>query len=185
VISATITASFNSPPTGRWRQGDSTEAGGGPLFDMGVHAIDAIARIVGPIERVAAYLDRRVHAYPAEDTATLLLRFASGAHGVVQSHYNCQQNALEIQGSAGRIWSSAWWGRDFAGDLHLQRGSEVTDFTLPQVNVYVPQIEHISACVLTGETPVISGQRGRANIAVIRAALESARSGTTMAVAHV
>jgi 1,5-anhydro-D-fructose reductase (1,5-anhydro-D-mannitol-forming) len=184
VISATITASFNSPPVGRWRQSDSTEAGGGPLFDMGVHAIDAIARLVGPIERVAAYLDQRVHAYAAEDSATLLLRFASGAHGVVQSHYNCQQNALEIQGSMGRIWSSAWWGRDFAGDLHLQRGGEVTDFALPQVNVYVPQIEHISACALSGELPIISGQRGRANIAVIRAAIESARSGTTVAVAH-
>jgi len=184
VISATITASFNSPPSGRWRQSDSTEAGGGPLFDMGVHAIDAITRIVGPIERVAAYLDGRVHAYATEDTATLLLRFASGAHGVVQSHYNCQQNALEIQGSAGRIWSSAWWGRDFAGDLHVQLGSEVTDFTLPQVNVYVPQIEHLSACALSGELPIISGQRGRANIAVIRAAIESARSGTAVAVAH-
>ncbi len=184
VISATITASFNSPPVGRWRQSDSTEAGGGPLFDMGVHAIDAIARIVGPIERVAAYLDRRVHAYAAEDSATLLLRFACGAHGVVQSHYNCHQNTLEIQGSDGRIWSSAWWGRDFAGDLHLQRGSEVTDFTLQQVNVYVPQIEHISECVLRGETPVISGQRGRASIAVIRAAIESARSGAAVAVAH-
>jgi predicted dehydrogenase len=151
---------------------------------MGVHAIDAIARIVGPIERVSAYLNHRVYSYEAEDSATLLLRFACGAHGVVQSHYNCYQNALEIQGSAGRIWSSAWWGRDFAGDLHLQRGSEVTEFTLPQVNVYVPQIEHVSACVQTGDTPAISGQRGRANIAVIRAALESARSGAAVAVAH-
>jgi predicted dehydrogenase len=102
----------------------------------------------------------------------------------VQSHYNCQQNALEIQGSMGRIWSSAWWGRDFAGDLHLQCGSEITHFTLPQVNVYVPQIEHISACVQGGELPVISGERGRANIAVIRAAIESARSGAAVAVAH-
>jgi hypothetical protein len=37
---------------------------------------------------------------------------------------------------------------------------------------------------LTGETPVIAGQRGRANIAVIRAAIESARSGAAVVVAH-
>jgi predicted dehydrogenase len=182
VISATITASFNSPPSGRWRQSDPTEAGGGPLFDMGVHAIDAIARIVGPVERVAAFLDRRVHAYAAEDTATLLLRFASGAHGTLQSHFNCYQNALEIQGTQGRIWSQAWWGRAFAGDLYLQQGNEVSELTLPHVNVYVPQIEHISDCVLSGTPPIISGERGRANVAVIWAAIQSARSGTIAAV---
>jgi D-xylose 1-dehydrogenase (NADP+, D-xylono-1,4-lactone-forming) len=183
VISATITASFNSPPVGRWRQDDTTEAGGGPLFDMGVHAIDAITRIVGPVERVAAFLDRRVYDYAAEDSTTLLLRFASGAHGTVQAHFNCNQNALEIQGTKGRIWSQAWWGRTFAGDLHLQQGKEVTDFSLPQVNVYVPQIEHVSACALAGTPPDISGARGKANIAVIRAAIQSARDGTTVAVA--
>ena len=35
-----------------------------------------------------------------------------------------------------------------------------------------------------GDLPIISGQRGRANIAVIRAAIESARSGTTVTVSH-
>jgi 1,5-anhydro-D-fructose reductase (1,5-anhydro-D-mannitol-forming) len=183
VISATITASFNSPPVGRWRQNDVTEAGGGPLFDMGVHAIDAITQILGPVERVAAYLDRQVHVYAAEDTATLLLRFASGAHGVVQSHFNCHQNGLEIQGTEGRIWSNAWWGREFAGDLQLQRGREVSNIPLAPTNVYVPQIEHVSACVLAGESPTISGERGRMNVAVIWAAIESARHGAIVSVA--
>ena len=149
---------------------------------MGVHAIDAITRIVGPAERVAAFLDRRIYSYAPEDTATLLLRFASGAHGVVQSHGTCPQNELEIQGTRGRIWSQAWWGREFAGDLHMQQGSEVSDLTLPKVNVYVPQIEHVSECVLSGASPVISGERGKANIEVIWAAIQSARSGASVPV---
>jgi predicted dehydrogenase len=182
VIGATITASFNSPPVGRWRQTDGTEAGGGPIFDMGVHAIDAITRILGPVERVAAFLDHRIHDYAPEDTATLLLRFASGAHGTVQSHFNCFQNGLDIQGTQGRIWSQAWWGREFAGDLHMQQGRDVIDFDLPHVNVYVPQIEDVSASVLAGTTPAISGERGKANIAVIWAAIKSARDGTVVAV---
>lgn len=180
VISATITASFNSPPDARWRQNESTEEGGGPLFDMGVHALDAITSILGPVERVAGFLGRRVHTYAAEDTATLLLQFASGAHGTLQSHFNCLQNTLEIQGSAGRLWSHAWWGRHFAGDLHLQQGNLVLDFDLPQVHVYVPQIEHVSAAILAGTPPIISGARGAANVAVIRAAIEVARHGTVV-----
>lgn len=176
-ISATISASFNAPPAGRWRQDEPTEAGGGPLLDMGVHAIDAIQRILGPIARVAALLDRHVHHYAAEDTTTTLVRFASGAHGVVQAHFNCHQNSFTIQGTAGRLWSDAWWGRDFAGDLHLQQGDTITSFDLPRTNVYVPQIEHVSECILASTQPVISGERGKANIDVIWAAIRSARSG--------
>jgi predicted dehydrogenase len=180
IISATIACSFNSPPNERWRQDDPTDAGGGPLFDLGVHSIDTITRILGPIEQVSAQIERRLYDYAAEDTTTLLVRFASGAHGVVESHFSCNQNSLRIQGTAGRIWSEAWLGREFAGDLHMQRGSEVVSFDLPSVNVYVPQIEHISACVLSGTPPIISGERGRAAVAVIRAAIESARTQRTL-----
>jgi 1,5-anhydro-D-fructose reductase (1,5-anhydro-D-mannitol-forming) len=178
VLNARIAFSGNSPPDdGSWRQNDTLDAGGGPLYDLGVHALDTIIRLLGPVERVAAFVERRMYDYAAEDTSTLLLRFRSGAHGVMESHFTCSQNAFEIQGTKGRLWSDNWLGREMAGDLHLQQGATVTDFELPVVNVYVPQIEHISDCVLTGAAPLISGERGLANIAVIRAAVESARSG--------
>ncbi|MBX3012821.1 MAG: Gfo/Idh/MocA family oxidoreductase [Caldilineaceae bacterium] len=178
VISATISASYPTAPTSNgWRQTDSPDAGGGILYDMGVHAVDGITRLLGPITQVAAWTDQRLLSFNTEDASSILARFQSGAHGYIQSHFTCLQNSLEIQGTEGRIWSNAWWGRDFSGDLHLQRGKEVTDFTLPQVNVYVPQIEHVSDCILRGVQPVISGERGLANIAVVRAAFESSRTG--------
>lgn len=178
VISASITASYPTSPTSNgWRQTDSPDLGGGILYDMGVHAVDGITRLLGPIAQVAAWADKHTYNFNTEDTASILARFASGAHGFIQSHFNCLQNTLEIQGTEGRIWSNTWWGREFSGDLHMQRGKETTDFDLAHVNVYVPQIEHVSNCVLNGTQPVISGERGMANIAVIRAALESSRSG--------
>lgn len=184
VVSASISASY---PAGQnasgWRNTDSSDMGGGILYDMGVHAVDGITRLLGPIAQVAAWADKRTHNFNTEDTASILARFRSGAHGHIQSHFSCLQNTLEIQGTEGRIWSNAWWGREFSGDLHLQRGKEVTDFDLPHVNVYVPQIEHVSDCVLRGATPIISGERGMANIAVLRAAFESARTGRVVEIA--
>lgn len=178
VISASISASYPTGPTASgWRQTDSSDEGGGILYDMGSHAIDGITRLLGPIAQVAAWADKRTHNFNTEDTASILARFQSGAHGYIQSHFNCLQNSLEIQGTEGRIWSNAWWGREFSGDLHMQRGKEVIDYDLPHVNVYVPQIEHVSNCVLSGTLPIISGERGMANIAVIRAAFESSRTG--------
>jgi predicted dehydrogenase len=176
IVGASISASFRAAPVSKRRHQTSFEAGGGALFDMGVHAIDAITRLLGPVQRVAALLGNRLEDYATEDSATLLLEFASGVHGALQTQWTCYQNGLEIQGTHGRIWSDAWWGREFAGDLHMQRGDERVDFELPAVNVYVPQIEHVSTCVLEGQTPVISGERGLANMAVIEAALESART---------
>jgi 1,5-anhydro-D-fructose reductase (1,5-anhydro-D-mannitol-forming) len=177
-ISASISASWNMASADPWRQSDTTEAGGGPLHDAGAHSLDTLQRLLGPITRVAALLDHHIYRYAAEDASTTLLKFASGAHGVSHNHFNCNQNGLEIIGSEGRIWSGQWLGREFAGDLHLARGREVTDFDLPTVNVYVPQIEHVSACILSGETPVIAGEVGAANIAVIEAAIRSARGGS-------
>jgi predicted dehydrogenase len=183
IISAGISASFTARPDERWRHEDLVASGAGALVDMGVHAVDAITRLLGPVRRVSALVGSRLPQYTGDVSATLLLEFASGVHGTLQSHYTCYQNGLEIQGTRGRIWSNAWWGREFAGDLHMQRGDEVVDFELPVVNVYVPQIEHVSACVLIGEAPVISGERGLANIAVIETALEAARSGRAVEVA--
>ncbi|HWQ13657.1 MAG TPA: Gfo/Idh/MocA family oxidoreductase [Roseiflexaceae bacterium] len=182
VISANVSASFVARPDERWRQADMARTGEGALVDMGVHAVDAITRLLGPVRRVSALVGSRLPQYEGDVSGTLLLEFTSGAHGTLQSHYTCYQNGLEIQGTRGRIWSSAWWGREFAGDLHMQRGDEVVDFELPVTNVYVPQIEHVSSCVLSGERPVISGERGLANIAVIEAALEAARTGRAVEV---
>ena len=184
VVSANISASFTARPDEQWGREDMAKAGSGALVDMGVHAVDAIARLLGPVRRVGALVGSRLPQYAGDVSATLLLEFASGVHGTLQSHYTCYQNGLEIQGTQGRIWSNAWWGREFAGDLHMQRGDETVDFDLPEVNVYVPQIEHVSSCVLDGKPPVISGERGLANIAVIEAALAAARTSSMVEVAQ-
>jgi predicted dehydrogenase len=179
-ISATIAISSDSPPAGVWRQDDPTELGGGPLLDVGVHAIDTIQQLMGPVVRVAAFMDHHIHRYAAEDTTTTLLRFASGAHGVLHAHFNCSANAFEIVGTKGHLRSAQWLGRDFAGNLSLQRGDSITTFDLPRVNVYVPEVEHVSECVLAGRAPAISGERGMANMAVIWGAIRSARTGAVV-----
>jgi predicted dehydrogenase len=182
VVSASISASFVARPNENRQYDDSVKRGVGALVDMGVHAVDGITRLLGPVKRVSALVGNHFPEYAGDLSSTLLLEFTSGVHGTLQSHYTCNQNGLEIQGTRGRIWSNAWWGREFAGDLHLQHGDAMTDFELPMVNVYVPQIEHVSACILNSTMPVISGERGLANIAVIEAALAAARSGCAVEV---
>ena len=142
-----------------------------------VHAIDAIMRLLGPIEQVAGYVGTPVKDYLPENGSIVLAKFASGVMGTIEAHGTCYQNSFVIQGTNGRIWSDEWWGREFAGDLHMQVGKERTDFDLPTTMVYQHQAEHVSESIMEGKVPVIAGERGMANIAVIEAAIESSRTG--------
>ena len=177
VVSASVSASYRRGPDPEHKRQPSIDRGGGLLYDMGVHAIDAITRLLGPITQVAGYIGTPVPDYLPEDGSIVLAKFASGVHGTIQAQGTCHQNSIEIQGTKGRIWSDEWWGREFAGDLHMQIGQERTDFDLPVTMVYKHQAEHMSSCILEGKTPIISGERGKANIAVIQAAIESSNTG--------
>ena len=64
-----------------WRS--SAGQGGGSLMNQGVHNVDLLRWLCGPVESVTAQSGTLAHAIEAEDTTVATLRFASGALGVV------------------------------------------------------------------------------------------------------
>ncbi|WP_251152352.1 Gfo/Idh/MocA family oxidoreductase [Cellulosimicrobium sp. Marseille-Q4280] len=64
-----------------WRS--TTEQGGGSLMNQGVHNVDLLRWLCGPVESVTAQSGTLGHAMAAEDTTVATVRFASGALGVV------------------------------------------------------------------------------------------------------
>jgi predicted dehydrogenase len=60
-----------------WRA-DPAEAPAGGMTAMGVHNLDAMIHLFGPIEEVYATSIRRTIAYAAEDTTSVMLRFTNG-----------------------------------------------------------------------------------------------------------
>ena len=63
-----------------WRV-DPVESPAGGLAGSGIHVIDAMIHLLGPITRVAAQSDRIVHEIALDDTTNLLLKFDSRATG--------------------------------------------------------------------------------------------------------
>ncbi|WP_207781992.1 Gfo/Idh/MocA family protein [Phytoactinopolyspora limicola] len=63
----------------RGRQGQ----GGGSLMNQGLHTVDLLAWLMGPVTRVTADYATLGRDMDAEDTTVATLRFASGALGVV------------------------------------------------------------------------------------------------------
>ncbi|MFI8523380.1 Gfo/Idh/MocA family protein [Promicromonospora sukumoe] len=64
-----------------WRS--TTAQGGGSLMNQGVHNVDLLRWLCGPVDSVTAQSGTLAHEIEAEDTTVATLRFASGALGVV------------------------------------------------------------------------------------------------------
>lgn len=63
-----------------WRL-DTAESPAGGLAGSGIHVIDAMIHLLGPIEEVLADSRRLVHEIPIDDTTTILMSFSNGPSG--------------------------------------------------------------------------------------------------------
>ena len=78
--------------------------GGGALMNQGVHGVDLLQYIAGPVVSVQALTATRCHSIEAEDTVAAVLEFENGALGVLQattSVYPGFSRRLEICGTEG------------------------------------------------------------------------------------
>jgi UDP-N-acetyl-2-amino-2-deoxyglucuronate dehydrogenase len=89
---------------GGWR-GTWNLDGGGAVMNQGVHQVDLIQWIMGPVKTVTAFASSRIHAkIEVEDTMTCAMEFASGAYGTFVSTtamYPGGSTRLEIGGENG------------------------------------------------------------------------------------
>ncbi|HEX2383767.1 MAG TPA: Gfo/Idh/MocA family oxidoreductase [Acidimicrobiales bacterium] len=67
-----------------WR-GDVTKAGAGTLLEHSIHDLDMLESVLGTVESVCAATARFHEIDGIEDVASVLLRFANGATGTLQS----------------------------------------------------------------------------------------------------
>ena len=175
VRSARIGASFLAEPGSLRRDGVAPAMGDaaafGALYDMGVHAIDTITRLLGPVAGV-----QRVRTDTGDGDAVAELALASGVNVHLSSRWSADENYFEIVGDGGVLRSSEWWGRDFAGHLELKHSGVTEQIALTRANVYDAQFTHLAASALSGTNPVTSARRGAENIRVVMAVVDAARN---------
>lgn len=182
------------PIKGAWRQ-EPNLGGGGSLIDMGTHCVDLLQMFMGKAVEVFCYAQTLVHNYPVEDTSLLLLKFETGALGVVDSHFSVPEassdNKLEVYGSKGSVLAKGTIGQNSSGYLVArvereeeayetsQRREEIRgkEITLEPVNIYQSEIEDFSRCILEDGQPSFTGEDGLRNLKIVLAAYESAKKG--------
>ncbi|MGH7778262.1 MAG: Gfo/Idh/MocA family protein [Candidatus Binataceae bacterium] len=91
-------------PGQRWFT-TASQSGGGAMLDLGVHIADLAIWYLGAIEAVDAQVATLGKQIEVEDTGVAILRFRSGALGVLEASWSSTPglSAIEIYGSGGRV----------------------------------------------------------------------------------
>jgi predicted dehydrogenase len=142
---------LESPERG-WLK-DPALAGGGPLYDVGSHRIDACNFLFGKPLRATGLLANALHPLAVEDSATVLVEYAGGVHGVVDVRWNSRINRdqFRVIGSEGEISLDPLNGPALR---FLDGEGRLREEQLPaHANVHYPAVENFVAAVLDG-TPV-------------------------------
>ena len=186
---------------GAWRQ-DPKLGGGGALMDLGIHTIDLLRFLLGEVQAVTGFADNVIQDYPVDDSSIVLLKFKSGAQGVVESFFDipdaAAQNALEVYGTKGCILAKGTIGQGSAGSFTVYSSAEdkgyeaaqtrddsgmaVREVTPEPVNIYRAEIEGFADAILNDTAPPVSAEDGNRSMEVLLAAYQSSREGKTVRV---
>jgi len=158
---------------------DRAVAGGGPVFDIGVHCIDTLRYLLhGEPADVTARLSPVPTAASTEESAIIAMRFPGGVLASVHCSFTSpfRRVSLEVIGTDGVITIPEFTAGDQHGRVILTRGKadkplapEVEEIAVP--NLYVEEISMFTDWVLGGAEPEINGANGLSNQIVLDSAL--------------
>ena len=180
-----------------WRR----EKGAGPILLNLIHDVDLLRYLCGEIVAVQAAQSNRVRNYAVEETAVIILRFASGALGTVN-----------VSDTIEAPWSWEFTAGENPAYSHTpetcyQIGGRRASLALPQLDLwhhpskaswwaplererlsFVPQhplgLQIANFCAVINGTakPVVSGREGLNTLRVIDAIKRAAESGSLVSV---
>jgi predicted dehydrogenase len=187
-ILASASVRWHRPPeyyqASAWR-GTRALDGGGALMNQGVHTVDLLLWLFGPVRRVFGKTARRLHTIEVEDTVVAVLEFASGAIGTLEaatSAYPGYPRRIELTGSEGTVRLEG--DRLVAIDLRQAVEGEVATAANPisvaasspvvaDTTAHRAVLEDFIAAIGRGGPPACDGAQGRASVAVIEAIYRS------------
>ncbi|MDH3315553.1 MAG: Gfo/Idh/MocA family oxidoreductase [Gammaproteobacteria bacterium] len=174
----------------RWR-GDDSGCPGGALMTIGSHQADTLNYIFGPIKNVFAFFNKLYIPAPVEDVTTTIFQCESGVLGYLGCNFaSPRTNWMRVYGTEANLLRTVTrvdrrfdaerkQGPDQSTRLELfEKGStEPKEIPLTIGDPLLEEIEEFADCILTGRKPETDGPSSLKALALIRAAIESARTG--------
>jgi UDP-N-acetyl-2-amino-2-deoxyglucuronate dehydrogenase len=182
---------------GGWK-GTKALDGGGALMNQAIHNVDLLQWVMGPVTHVSGFTATLAHdRIEVEDTAVAILRFTSGALGVIQATTSVHPGlpkTIAIHGDRGTAvieqedvlrWEFTPENDNdrrvrerFAQKVGASGGASNPAAISHQG--HARQLADFVRAIRTGQEPLVDGREGRKAVAIIEAIYESSRTGKTV-----
>jgi len=170
---------------GTWRL-----EGGAALINQGVHGVDLITWMAGPIRRVQGYARHLRHPIEADDTTIAVCEYESGALGVIEQTTSVrprQLDRIELHGEHGTILLEDYRIREWQVEGVDAGEPTPAELSLPGAEGgtavgHFLQIQDMVDAVREGREPLIRGEDALHSLAVIQAIYEAERTGRAVEV---
>lgn len=176
---------------GGWR-GTWKMDGGGALMNQGIHGVDLLLYMMGPVKSVFAYTRTLARKIEVEDTAAAVVEFKNGAIGVIQGTTSVFPGAprrLEISGDKGTIVleedSIASWsieGQEIPEDIKLGHTENMSASNPAAFGFegHIKQISDMVDAIKYDRKPMVDQYDGRRPVELIVSIYESSRTGKSV-----
>jgi predicted dehydrogenase len=187
-----VEANYSTPNGLKIREGEwrslENECPGGALIQIGIHVIDTLQYLLGPVSRVYSWQDSGGLKVQIPAVTATLLEFESGLRGYLGSSYvsgfshwikvyATQKNALFSELGGLTLTEDSWEEGEVR--TNIASGANVA----PPMPAIVDEIGEFVRCIRTGENPEVGGRAALHNLAVVLAAVESDKLGRPIDVA--
>jgi len=180
-------AYYSRPIKGSW----ATE-GGGALINQAIHQVDILLWLAGPVSELFGYWQLgALHQIESEDVVAALVKYASGATGVIQSStafWPGYTERMEIHGTKGTAVISGdklttWDVENDSGEpapVDHDVASGASDPMAISLAPFERQFLDFGESIRTGRKPVSSGEDGYRALEVVLSVYESCHQGSAV-----
>ena len=175
---------YARPVKGSW-----ASEGGGALMNQAIHQVDLLRWFAGPVrELVGMWQLGALHRIESEDVVTAVMRYASGATGVIQAataFWPGYSERIEIHGTRGTAIVTGdrlttWDVQDDVGEappIAAGGASGASDPLAISLEPFERQFRDFGDAVRTGRRPLVAGEEGLQAIEIVDAIYRSCRTG--------
>ena len=167
--------------------------GGGALMNQGIHYVDLLQYLVGPVAEVSAYSATRAHTrIEVEDVVVAAIKFRSGALGFIEGNTAAYPGfcaRLDVYGSDGGVvieddLVKEWKLRcseSYQAAPNAGKPISGTSSAFIWEESHRRQIEDVANAIRENRQPFIPGEEGRKSLEIVLAIYQSAQTGKPVA----
>lgn len=177
--------------SGAWR-GTFELDGGGVLINQAIHTIDLLQWFMGDVESISGMTATMTHKrLEGEDNAVAIVKFKSGAIGVIQGSTSiqpAQPRRIELHGKNGtavldgddvKILRADADNKDKKKEIKEASGAS-SPFAGFSYEPHKLQFEAIAEAISNGKRPLVSGEESLKSLAIVLAIYESSKTNRTV-----